>query len=171
VVIAGTIVEDQIDKDWYVIIQRTTNDPQDTEVLAEEIGRSLRGGEVIELVSDLGGGKTTFVRGLAKGAGSVVSVSSPSFTISHEYTTKKFVIHHFDFYRLHNPGIMTHELAELLKDPRAVIVIEWAKVVSDILPKEHIRVAFRATHELVREISIQCPSSQEYLLNAVKLAS
>jgi tRNA threonylcarbamoyladenosine biosynthesis protein TsaE len=47
--------------------------------LAEQVGRRLRGGEVIELVSDLGGGKTTFVKGLAKGMGSNDAVSSPSW--------------------------------------------------------------------------------------------
>src|SRR5262245_31168810 len=50
----------------------------ETEELAQSLGRRLKGGEVIELVSDLGGGKTTFVRGLAKGAGSPDKVASPS---------------------------------------------------------------------------------------------
>ena len=52
----------------------------DTEAYAEQIGNNLKGGEIIELISDLGGGKTTFVRGLARGMGSTDAVSSPSFT-------------------------------------------------------------------------------------------
>ena len=88
-----------------------------TELLGERLGKSLRGGEVIELVSDLGGGKTTFVRGLARGAGSHDKVASPTFTISKTYVTDGYEIHHFDFYRLNDAGIVADELAEVVGDP------------------------------------------------------
>jgi len=78
----------------------TSESPEATEQLAEAIGRRLTGGEVIELVSDLGGGKTTFVRGLARGLGSADVVSSPTFTVSKVYKADKLELHHFDFYRL-----------------------------------------------------------------------
>src|SRR5690606_22283628 len=55
-----------------------TNSSNETERLAEQLGKKLRGGEVIELISDLGGGKTTFTRGLAKGVGSSDRVASPT---------------------------------------------------------------------------------------------
>src|SRR6185312_5854101 len=77
-----------------------------TSDVAMKIGRKLQGGEVIELISDLGGGKTTFVRGLAKGMGSQDTVRSPSFTLSNEYRSGKLTLYHFDFYRLEDPGIM-----------------------------------------------------------------
>lgn len=67
-----------------------------TEKLAEQLGKNLRGGEVIELVSDLGGGKTTFVRGLARGAGSSNHVASPTFTISRVYKVKAPELTHSD---------------------------------------------------------------------------
>ena len=83
----------------------------DTLALAEKIGRRVKGGETIELVSDLGGGKTAFVSGLAKGMGSRDSVSSPSFTLSNVYQADNISLHHFDFYRLSDPGILRDELA------------------------------------------------------------
>ncbi len=62
-----------------------TKNPAQTEAVGEKIGANLRGGETIELVSDVGGGKTTFVHGLARGFGSTDIVASPTFTISRQY--------------------------------------------------------------------------------------
>ena len=66
-------------------LKLSSNNAEQTELIAVAIGKRLRGGEMIELVSDLGGGKTTFTRGLARGAGSSDVVSSPTFTISKVY--------------------------------------------------------------------------------------
>jgi tRNA threonylcarbamoyladenosine biosynthesis protein TsaE len=106
------------------------------------LGSRLKGGEIIELRSDLGGGKTTFVQGLAKGAGSQDRVSSPTFTLSRIYKTKNFDIHHFDFYRLNDPGILAEQLAEVLAEPN-VVVVEWADIVNDVLPDNKISIEFK----------------------------
>ncbi len=127
----------------------------------------MRGGEVIELVSDLGGGKTTFVRGLARGAGSPDKVSSPSFTINKIYQAPKFTIEHFDFYRLAEAGVVGSELAELIGDPKSVIVVEWANVVQQVLPKEHLQINIKTTGEQSRELQFKCPDSLKYLLEGV----
>jgi len=137
---------------------------ENTIELAEEIGRKLRGGEIIELVSDLGGGKTTFVRGLAQGMGSTDSVHSPSFTISNEYTVRELTLHHFDFHRLNQPGIMRDELVELLDDPKIVIAIEWADIVEDVLPTEKLTVKINATGENERKITFDYPENLSYLV-------
>src|SRR5476649_1957023 len=81
--------------------------------LAAQVGHRMRGGETIELISDLGGGKTTFVRGLARGFGSKDHVTSPSFALSNQYSSRDLVMYHFDFYRLDDVGIIASELAEL----------------------------------------------------------
>ncbi|PIZ61832.1 tRNA (adenosine(37)-N6)-threonylcarbamoyltransferase complex ATPase subunit type 1 TsaE, partial [Candidatus Saccharibacteria bacterium CG_4_10_14_0_2_um_filter_52_9] len=90
----------------------------------------MRGGEVIVLTSDLGGGKTSFVRGLAAGMASHDLVHSPSFTLSNQYKAGDLTLCHFDFYRLNDPGIMRNELAEVLKDSQAVVAVEWADIVA-----------------------------------------
>jgi tRNA threonylcarbamoyladenosine biosynthesis protein TsaE len=132
--------------------------------LAAEVGGKLRGGEVIELVSDLGGGKTTFVRGLAKGAGSTDAVSSPSFTLTNQYQAGGLTVYHFDFYRLPEPGIIREELAEILADPRAVVVVEWADAIADTLPVSRLSVTIRPTGETARELTFQYPKTLSYLL-------
>lgn len=109
------------------------------------MGKNLKGGEVIELRSDLGGGKTTFVRGLAAGAGSKANVTSPTFTLSRIYPARDFDINHFDFYRLDDPGILSDQLAEEVGDKKAVVVVEWADIVNEVLPKGHISVEFSPT--------------------------
>lgn len=130
-----------------------------TEEIGKKIGRLLQGGEVIELMSDLGGGKTTFVRGLARGLGSTDTVASPTFMICKQYSAGKLTIYHYDFYRLSEPGIMEHELQEGLSDPNAIIIVEWADIVADILPKNRITLSIAATSESERTLTIKAPQT------------
>jgi tRNA threonylcarbamoyladenosine biosynthesis protein TsaE len=149
--------------------QKQTSSAAETEALGEHIGRHLKGGEVIELFSDLGGGKTTFVRGLARGAGSSDVVGSPTFTLSKVYEAARLQIHHFDFYRLAEAGIMHQELHELVNDPELVVVVEWSDIVRDVLPAERliVRLQRTANDEDMRHISVEYPPSLQYLVEGV----
>lgn len=129
-----------------------------------KMGRRLRGGEAIELIGDLGAGKTAFVRGLAEGMGSKDSVRSPSFTISNRYRSGKLTMHHFDFHRLDDPGILRRELAEILSDPQAVAVVEWGDAVRNVLPHEHLTIRIAATGDESRDIRFSYPDSLGYLM-------
>lgn len=112
-----------------------------------EFGKKLAGTlnfpAVIELVGDVGAGKTTITKGLAKGFGIEEEITSPTFTLSkHYYFThngknRSFV--HYDFYRLQDPGIMSEDLLENIADPDTITVIEWGDSVSDLLPANHLR--------------------------------
>jgi tRNA threonylcarbamoyladenosine biosynthesis protein TsaE len=135
-----------------------------TEKLGERVGQALHGGEVLELVSDLGGGKTTLVRGLARGFGSHAHVSSPTFTIGQEYKAGDRILYHFDFYRLQEAGIMADELAEATHDAQAVVVVEWGDIVADVLPADRITVHITALSENNREFTFSLPESRRYLL-------
>lgn len=132
--------------------------------LAFEIGSRLKGGEVIELVSDLGGGKTTFVRGLAQGAGSSDKVHSPSFTISNQYQADDLILHHFDFYRLDEAGIIMNEIQEVVDDPKAVVIVEWAGIIEGVLPNERLKIAIKTTGESSRKFIFSYPENLNYLL-------
>jgi tRNA threonylcarbamoyladenosine biosynthesis protein TsaE len=148
-------------------ITLNSNSLEDTLTISKRLGSNLHGGEVIELLSDLGGGKTSLVKGLAKGAGSENLVSSPSFTIVNEYQAAKFKIYHFDFYRLSEPGIIRRELSEVLEEPGNVIVVEWPEVVEDSLPKEHIGIAITATGNTKRQLKISYPDNLAYLVKGL----
>lgn len=138
---------------------------EETEKLASQIGSRLRGGEVLALSSDLGGGKTAFVRGLARGMGSTDHVASPTFTISREYKapSKHLTLYHFDFYRLAEPGIMANELAEIIDDPHAVVAVEWGDIVEGVLPDKKVVVQIKRTGEDSREFTFHYPDVLNYL--------
>lgn len=124
--------------------------------LGERVGASLRGGEVFELIGDVGAGKTTFVKGLAKGLGVDDDVQSPSFTISRVYDGRdELQLFHYDFYRLTDPGIMTNEVAEATIDPLAVTVIEWADIVEGVLPEGRIVAHLTSPTETTRSIELR----------------
>ncbi|HYH74855.1 MAG TPA: tRNA (adenosine(37)-N6)-threonylcarbamoyltransferase complex ATPase subunit type 1 TsaE [Candidatus Saccharimonadales bacterium] len=141
---------------------------EQTEQLAQKLGEHLRGGEVIELVSDLGGGKTTFTRGLVRGAGSTDTVASPTFTISKMYQTATFEIHHFDFYRLQEAGIVADELAEVAGDPQTVVIVEWSDVVQHVLPQDRLTLTITQTPDGERDLVFAAPESLFYLLEAMQ---
>lgn len=116
--------------------------------LGRDFAKKLTRPAVIELIGDVGAGKTTFVRGLAEGLGVTEPVTSPSFMISKVYALPdggKLV--HYDFYRLKEPGLMVEDFAENLEDPNTVVVVEWGESVADLLPKDHIRVMINYTEE------------------------
>lgn len=138
-----------------------------TEQIAASIGARLRGGEVLELISDLGGGKTTFTRGLAKGAGSHDVVASPTFTISKVYATPTVEIHHFDFYRLPDAGLITHEVEDLLGDPQVVLVVEWGGAVQHVLPAKKVNIEILRTGDDSRSLKLSYPDELSYLLEDI----
>lgn len=122
--------------------------------LGQEIARSLKGGEVIELIGDVGAGKTTFTKGLAAGLGVAETVSSPSFTISRVYEGENFDLSHYDFYRLNDAGILSLEIADALENPRNITVVEWAESVAEILPENRFKIEISKTEEDFRKVKI-----------------
>lgn len=144
-------------------IELTSKSAEQTMKFAETIGKNLKGGEVLELIADVGGGKTTFVRGLAKGAGSKNHVSSPTFTISKVYKTQTFEIVHFDFYRLEEVGLIEYEIQEAIFDPSTVIVVEWSDVIKHILPDERLTVQIQSDSEDTRILNLSFSAYLEYL--------
>jgi tRNA threonylcarbamoyladenosine biosynthesis protein TsaE len=145
----------------------TTNSAEVTERLAEKIGGQLKGGEVIELTSDLGGGKTTFVRGLARGLGSNDHVTSPTFKISNVYIAPTLELHHFDFYRLPEAGIIADELAEVLARSDTAVVVEWGALVQDVLPDKRLKINITPTGEDDRQLDCSYPDSLAYLMKGL----
>lgn len=129
-----------------------TNSVEETIQLGLEFGSKLKGGEVIEFVGDLGAGKTSFMRGLAEGLNSEDSVSSPTFTLSNIYSGHdNLQIHHFDFYRLQEPGLISEQIKEAISDPNVIVCVEWAESVHGILPKDRITIHITAPTEETRE--------------------
>ena len=107
----------------------------------KNFAKNLKLPQVIELIGDVGAGKTTFVRGLAEGLNIKEPITSPSFTISKSYALPAGGrLIHYDFYRLQDPGIMAEDLSENLNNPNNLVIIEWGNSIADILPKNHLKI-------------------------------
>lgn len=139
------------------------NSPSDKSLnqhISEKLAGPVKKAIVIELIGDVGAGKTTFTRGLAEGLEVGSSVTSPSFTISKQYALKNGGrLIHYDFYRLQDPGIMSEDLKESFENPNNVIVIEWSNSVSDILPDNRTIIEFQKNDDDSRDITIKNPAS------------
>ncbi len=108
---------------------------------------------IIELVGDVGAGKTTFVRGFAEGLGIKEPITSPSFTISKSYAGKNgLTLTHYDFYRLQDPGLMADDLAESIATPNNITIVEWADSVEDLLPKDRTKITINYNEDGTREV-------------------
>jgi tRNA threonylcarbamoyladenosine biosynthesis protein TsaE len=140
-----------------------TENAVDTEALGLRLGEQLQGGEVVELIGDVGAGKTTLVRGIARGIGSLEHVSSPTFTVYKVYNGGRLPLYHYDFYRLQDDQVVKNELEEIVSQEQAVIVLEWAEQIGSVLPKAHMKISFRTLGEHTRELSIFIPEENGYV--------
>ena len=104
-----------------------TNGPEETESLGAQLAESLVDGDVILIIGELGAGKTTLVRGAARGLGVSDPVTSPTFSIGHRYRGDGVTVAHLDLYRLAG---LEHEDPELLADylgAGRIAFVEWPK--------------------------------------------
>ncbi len=134
-------------------VRQFSSDPDQTRSLGSTLAKKLPLGTVLSLAGDLGAGKTEFVKGLAIGLGYSGEVTSPTFTIVHEYRGGRLPLFHMDFYRLQDE----RELDEIGLDEylRAggICAIEWGEKFRDRLPAGTINVRFVATEGDLREIA------------------
>ncbi len=116
---------------------------KETIALGEKIGKRLKPGLVVLLRGELGAGKTTFARGVARGAGYKGRVSSPTFALAHVYRGKRLTVHHLDLYRVAEGEDSELGLDELLADPRAAVVVEWPDATGGRWPKDRLELTLK----------------------------
>ena len=139
---------------------------QATVDLGKKFSKILQGGDIIIFSGELGGGKTTFISGLAEGFGIKENLSSPSFTIIKEYDAGKLKLVHIDFYRLDgvdefdNIGLDDH-----IYDDSAVLCIEWGEKIRQYIKKDYLNISFNyiaADEESMNKRIIRFDSSNNY---------
>ena len=116
-----------------------TSSEAETEALGERLAARLRVGDVVALYGDLGAGKTTFVRGLARGLGSEDPVSSPTFVLMHVYEGR-LPLYHFDAWRLSGPEDLAAVGAEEYLEGDGVAVVEWSERAEGLFPSQRLEV-------------------------------
>lgn len=133
--------------------QYISNSPLETERIAEEFGKTLKGGEVIAFSGGLGMGKTCFVRGLAKGLGFFGDVTSPTFAIVNEYLGGRLNLYHFDMYRIEGwDDLYSIGYFDYLSSG-GVLAIEWSENIAEALEPQTIFVDIKSNGENGRIIS------------------
>lgn len=105
-----------------------------------ELGRNAKPGTVIALTGDLGAGKTTLTKSIAKGLGIEDVITSPTFTIVKEYETGRLPLYHFDVYRIGDIDEMYELGYEEYFFGQGVCVVEWADLIDEIMPEETLRI-------------------------------
>ena len=120
-------------------IQVTTTSPEETRILGACLAPTLVPGDVISVSGDLGAGKTVFVQGLATALGVEDAVTSPTFTIVHEYEGR-YPVTHMDVYRLDSFQEVLDLGFEELLDPSAILLVEWGEAVTPLFPPSYLEV-------------------------------
>jgi tRNA threonylcarbamoyladenosine biosynthesis protein TsaE len=148
-------------------MEYTTTSPEETQKVAAALVEQLHGGDILALEGDLGGGKTTFVQGIAQALGYSGPATSPTFTIMNLYPLADHPrdIHqicHVDFYRLKNTEDLENVgIMDYLGDPKTLMVIEWAQRAAEILPPQTRHIQFHFDSIDQRVITISSESSQK----------
>lgn len=112
----------------------------DTFQIGMRLGQMAEAGEVYTLTGDLGVGKTVFTQGFAKGLGIEEAVNSPTFTILQIYESGRIPLYHFDVYRIGSVDEMDETGFEEYIMGEGVSLIEWADLISEIVPEKHTRI-------------------------------
>jgi tRNA threonylcarbamoyladenosine biosynthesis protein TsaE len=131
-----------------------SNSPAETEALGQELAKEVGAGSVLALKGELGSGKTLLTKGLVAGLGSRAPVSSPTFTIVHEYQGGRLPVYHFDFFRLENLEAAARLGLEEYFLGDGVSVIEWADRFPDLIPEQARWISFEIKSERQRTITL-----------------
>lgn len=128
--------------------------PEETEAIAEKLGKTLKGGTVVAYRGGLGMGKTCFTRGLAKGLGYNGEVTSPTFALINEYIGGRLPLYHYDMYRISSwDELYSSGFFEYI-DEGGIIAAEWSENIENALPDKTVYVIIEATGDEGRKITI-----------------
>lgn len=137
----------------------------DMESLGKLLGEQAYPSEVILLHGDLGAGKTTLTKGLARGLGSDKMVKSPTFTLVREYRDGRMPLFHLDLYRLDSAAAADDLGLEEYLDGDGITVIEWPQVAQDYYPDDYLSLTInRVDRENEREVTFQAQGQRAQAL-------
>ena len=125
-------------------IQYISQSPEETFKAGEKLSRLVKGTDILRFSGELGGGKTTFISGLANGLKISRNLSSPSFTILNEYRSGKLKLIHIDLYRIDDAEEFENiGLDEYVYDDNCIVCIEWGEKVKDHVKREFLSLDFQ----------------------------
>ena len=120
------------------MIKIITKTPHELEYLGNRLSQLVQPGDFLALDGDLGAGKTLLTQGIAQGLAVTEEISSPTFTIIHEYESGRLPLYHMDVYRLKQPEEMYDLGYEEYFYGEGVTVVEWAQIIEPLLPDDYL---------------------------------
>jgi len=132
-----------------------SNSPTETEAIGRRLAEHISVGSILALKGDLGSGKTSFVKGLVAGLDSSASVTSPTFTILHEYRGGRLPVYHFDFFRVQDRQSVERLGLDDYFFGDGLSVIEWADRFPKFIPEQARWILFETKSENQRAITLQ----------------
>ena len=129
---------------------------EDTTALGRELVSQLAPPKLVLLRGELGAGKTTLVKGIAEGFGAATQdeVTSPTFTLIHEYRSPAVNIYHIDLYRIDTLRELETLAIDDLSDPKSLLLIEWGEKFERFARERNLEISFQRTAENDRRITI-----------------
>ncbi|MBM3861260.1 MAG: tRNA (adenosine(37)-N6)-threonylcarbamoyltransferase complex ATPase subunit type 1 TsaE [Verrucomicrobia bacterium] len=131
-----------------------SHSPTETFECGRHLAEKLGAGSVIALMGDLGAGKTCLVKGIARGLGIAKEVTSPTFTLIHEYRGGRLPLYHVDLYRLDTVAAAISIGIEEYLPGEGVTVIEWAEKIESLLPPGTMRLRLTQVADTTRRIEV-----------------
>ena len=138
-----------------------SNSPAETEAIGRQLAEDVDAGSVLALKGELGSGKTLFTKGLVAGLGSSAAVTSPTFTIVHEYQGGRLPVYHFDFFRLENREAAARLGLDDYFFGDGLSVIEWADRFPELVPEQARWISFKIKSECQRAIALLEHSNED----------
>ena len=139
-----------------------SNSTTETEAIARRIADDLVAGSMLALKGELGSGKTLFTQALVAGLESDAAVTSPTFTIVHEYQGGRLPVYHFDFFRLENRESAARLGLDEYFFSDGVSVIEWADRFPELIPEQARWISFEVKSENQRVIQVPSTIAQRF---------
>ncbi len=134
-----------------------SNNAQQTFEIAYNLAKNTKWGTNIELVGEMGVGKTVFAKGFAKGLGIDAPITSPTFALLNKYINNEgHILYHFDLYRLESiEELYLLGFEDIFYDANAISLIEWPQIAQDLLPKKRIRIEIDKSDDNTRNIKVE----------------
>lgn len=142
-----------------------THSAEETTALGRQLAQELRPGSIVLLRGDLGAGKTTLIKGIAEGfqAAAAEDVTSPTFTLIHEYRGPQATLYHIDLYRIDTQRELDTLALDDLMDPKSILLMEWGEKFERFRREKDAEIAIEHLGGDERRVSFTAAADQSHV--------
>ncbi|MDP2923465.1 MAG: tRNA (adenosine(37)-N6)-threonylcarbamoyltransferase complex ATPase subunit type 1 TsaE [Candidatus Omnitrophota bacterium] len=149
------------------MVKVLTNSAKETVALGKKFSKILKEKDVVLFEGALGGGKTTFIKGILRGFNLKAKALSPSFTLVRRYHKRRLYIYHIDLYRLDNADVFSFGIEDYLYAPGVIVLVEWGEKFEKHLSR-YIKAEFSFLGESARKISFSYKGYSNKIFSSIR---